>query len=289
MNLKLPYDGNLEQSNIVTSAVFTRYLSEHLGFSVMTEYQSSQYEFGGVGKRRYILSGGLGLSLKFDELTLSGLVPMTSINDRYAVGVLLLMQSRSLNASASTWFRTDDNIPSQFNLRYWDNKSKYPVILDARASLNACTHDDYEAHYKHFMGDLRLQLPLSYDNPNHFYPNIMVGVVGSNLNADPNVRSFLAGEVGASLTWKVVNVGGGMLYGRIHSESFVPGDGIVEIHGKEYNGSLIKDDDSHIGWTAFMGLKGGRHENSTASLRIEVVSFGQDVIFMPELGLLIRW
>ncbi len=182
--------------------------------------------------------------------------------------MLLFMQGDSLDVFASTWFNTDDGIPSQFKLKYWDRGSRYPLILDAYTSYGSYTGKGRNAYYKHSMSNMRIQLPLLYGSSG-IYPNIMFGVVDSYHSSDFGTTGFSAGQAGASLTWDRFNVGGGVLLGRGHGNGF--------------------SSDPNIGWTGFFDIDlGGLNSNVRFKAGLNYTHFGSNGMFLPIFSIEIK-
>ncbi|MEM0438010.1 MAG: hypothetical protein QXU54_01790 [Candidatus Micrarchaeia archaeon] len=292
--------GYLSQSSIgskqlfgwdATAPVYIHINPAKIGFTLGGAYKGYGHEYTeGYYNHNALLSVGPSLLLEDKDgrdwriAALLNLSKSTRKSENAMVGGTFLVTSDVMNFNVSGTFT--ERAPLSYSLNVWDTASKYPLIV--RSAGIYSQKKDGNSVFECTEGSVLLQLPLWYDKP--AYLNLVVGAGGRYASASPNMAWNASAVVGASLTWKYLNFGGGAILGSEYSQLFVPGIGTYERDGATYMGSISSSQGFESGYLLFGSVKAVNMKDVfTLRLGAEYRSVGNNWALVPELGILIVW
>ncbi len=287
VNILDPYGRELNAISGSAPVVLSVGLSDHFGLSVMGGYDGGNYSLNEGSSSRHASLLGAGVQLKFDDLSMNALATLNGELARESWGLMLMMNSHTFRLLASTQFRED--APTRLAMEYWDTQSDYPVIFQMDGMLGSFQDGANISNYLVQAGTFQVQLPIWKDMP--IYPNVVIGGLMYNMNANPNYKFLGAGEVGGSLTWRFLNAGAAYLIGgTAYRGHFDTANSTYDHEGKKYNGELLYNAQAVDGWTVFGNAK-IVSINDTVDLNasFRYIKIGSNSMFLPGLGIIIRW
>ncbi|MGC9058102.1 MAG: ankyrin repeat domain-containing protein [Candidatus Micrarchaeia archaeon] len=263
-------------------------LTDNLGLSAIVGMNIHNYSLGGsenYGWRTYPFFG-IGPLIKLGNESIHTL--LTLRNDPIS-GEIMHGLSMHANGPLQLDFGTEfvKNRPTTLNMKYWNNDSKYPVIVDANLYANGQKDRINDVTYQNITGNLRLQVPLTYDSS--VYPNIVLGVVGTGSDAGQFYDRVLAGEAGASLTLKWLNIGVVALVGEENGRSVRFDGGTCKLGENVYDFSCVDKDKVATGYGIFGNINVKIGESSQIKGGLEYMKLGENTILLPQIGIVINW
>ncbi|MCX8206065.1 MAG: hypothetical protein N3H30_02440 [Candidatus Micrarchaeota archaeon] len=260
-----------------------------LGFTMGGAYGGHGHEYVGEHiKHIASISFGPHLLLKDGDGNawhVAALVQLANKGTNKAlVGGEFLVSSNVMGFKAGGMF--NERAPFSYSLDVWDTSSKYPVIANSYGVY--AQRKDGGSTFECAEGSVMLQLPFWYGKP--AYLNAVIGGAGRYSSAWPNLSWDASAIVGASLTWKYVNFGGGALLGSQYSQLFVPGVGTYTTDGRTYIGSIQSSLEFEVGYVVFGGIKAADIKDMlTVQASIEYIRKGDNYAIVPQFGIIIVW